>query len=152
MGTVNESARTFAIRGTGDHLSRVESEPGLFISIPGKILDRHHSTITREVDRNGGRQEYRAVDAQRRADGNRPRPKARKLETSQRLHDAVNDGLREKWSPKQISERLREDHPDDPEMHVSHETIYECPAPRSAVSYRPSSGQRMEEVVSGSNG
>jgi len=42
------------------------------------------------------------------------------------LHDAVNDGLREKWSPRQISERLREDHPDDPEMHVSYETIYEC--------------------------
>jgi transposase, IS30 family len=100
--------------------------PGCSSRSLGKILDRHHSTIAREIDRNGGPQEYRAVDAQRRADENRPRPKARKLETSQRLHDAVNDGLREKWSPKQISERLREDHPDDPEMHVSHETIYDC--------------------------
>jgi transposase, IS30 family len=100
--------------------------PGCSSRSLGKILDRHHSTIAREIDRNGGAQEYRAVDAQRRADENRPRPKSRKLETSQRLHDAVNDGLREKWSPKQISERLREDHPDDPEMHVSHETIYDC--------------------------
>lgn len=92
----------------------------------GKILGRHHSTIAREIDRNGGVTGYRAVEAQRRAEENLPRPKGRKLETSQRLHDAVNDGLREKWSPKQISRRLREDYPDDPEMHVSHETIYEC--------------------------
>jgi len=92
----------------------------------GKLLCRHHSTIAREIDRNGGVKEYRAVEAQRRADDNRPRPKERKLEVSPRLHDAVNDGLRENWSPKQISERIREDHPDEPEMRVSHETIYEC--------------------------
>jgi transposase, IS30 family len=92
----------------------------------GKILDRHHSTIAREIDRNGGAKNYRAVDAQARAEANALRPKARKLETSQRLHDAVNDGLRKKWSPKQISRRLCDDHPDDPELWVSHETIYEC--------------------------
>ena len=92
----------------------------------GKLLGRHHSTIAREVDRNGGVREYRAIEAQRRADDNRLRPKERKLEALPRLHDAVNDGLREKWSPKQISERIREDHPDEPEMRVSHETIYEC--------------------------
>jgi IS30 family transposase len=55
----------------------------------------------------------------------RARPKARKLESSRRLHDAVNDGLTREWSPQQISSRLRIDHPDDPEMRVSHETIYE---------------------------
>jgi len=92
----------------------------------GKVLRRHHSTIAREIERNGGAENYRAVDAQRRAEANLPRPKLRKLETSQRLHDAVDEGLREKWSPKQISRRLREDHPDDPELRVAHETIYEC--------------------------
>ena len=92
----------------------------------GKLLGRHHSTIAREVERNGGAEEYRAVDAQRRADENLRRPKDRKLESSQRLHNAVNDGLQEKWSPKQISQRLHEEHPEDSEMHVSHETIYEC--------------------------
>jgi transposase, IS30 family len=30
------------------------------------------------------------------------------------------------WSPTQISRRLGEDYPDDPELHVSHETICEC--------------------------
>jgi len=92
----------------------------------GRILGRHHSTISREVDRNGGAAAYRAVDAQRRCDAGRLRPKERKLEASARLHDAVNDGLAEKWSPKQISERLRKEYPDDEDMRVSHETIYEC--------------------------
>ncbi len=92
----------------------------------GKILGRHHSTIAREIDRNGGAKDYRAVGAQARAEANVLRPKARKLETSQRLHDAVNEGVRETWSPNQISRRLGDDHPDDPELHVSHETIDEC--------------------------
>lgn len=50
----------------------------------------------------------------------------RELARSARLHEAVNDGLKEKWSPQQIANRLEEDHPDDPELRVSHETIYEC--------------------------
>lgn len=91
-----------------------------------KVLGRHHSTIAREIDRNGGPVDYRAVDAEYRAKDKLRRPKERKLESSTRLHDAVNDGLREQWSPKQIDQRLREDYPDDPEMRVSHETIYEC--------------------------
>ncbi len=70
--------------------------------------------------------DYRAVGAQARAEANVLRPKARKLETSQRLHDAVHEGVRETWSPTQISRRLGDDHPDDPELHVSHETIDEC--------------------------
>ncbi|WP_239377685.1 IS30 family transposase [Frankia sp. Cj5] len=92
----------------------------------GQMLGRHHSTISREINRNGGAPAYRAVEAQRRCEENLARPKERKLEALPRLHDAVNDGLREKWSPKQISKRLREDHPDDEDMRASHETIYEC--------------------------
>ncbi|WP_239396503.1 IS30 family transposase [Frankia sp. CiP3] len=92
----------------------------------GQMLGRHHSTISREINRNGGASAYRAVEAQRRCEENLARPKERKLEALPRLHDAVDDGLREKWSPKQISKRLREDHPDDEDMRVSHETIYEC--------------------------
>jgi len=33
--------------------------------------------------------------------------------------------LREWWSPQEISHRLRMEFPDDPMMHVSHETIYQ---------------------------
>jgi IS30 family transposase len=92
----------------------------------GALLGRHHSAISREIDRNGGRDAYRALDAQTRCDEQRTRPKTRKLEASAELHDAVNDGLAQRWSPKQISRRLREDYPDDEGMRVSHETVYEC--------------------------
>jgi IS30 family transposase len=53
------------------------------------------------------------------------RPKPRLLEANTALHDVVNTGLKQDWSPKQISKRLREDYPDDDTMRVSHETIYE---------------------------
>ena len=92
----------------------------------GRFLGRHHSTISREITRNGGAVGYRVVEAQRRCEENRRRPKERKLVASTRLHDTVNDGLRERWSPKQIGERLRRDYPDDEVMRVSHEAIYEC--------------------------
>lgn len=92
----------------------------------GRLLGRDHSGIAKEIARNGGRRNYRATAAQERCDAMRARPKLRKLECSSRLHDAVNEGLKTKWSPRQISERLKRHHPDDPEMRVSHETIYEC--------------------------
>ena len=91
----------------------------------GKLLNRDHSVVSREVARNGGRSAYRVIPAQRRADEHRARPKPRLLEENKALHDAVNAGLEQKWSPKQISNRLREDYPDDDTMRVSHETIYE---------------------------
>jgi IS30 family transposase len=38
---------------------------------------------------------------------------------------AVETGLGRQWSPQQISAKLRVDHPDDQEMRISHETIYQ---------------------------
>ena len=89
----------------------------------GRLLKRDHTVISREVERNGGRSAYRVIPAQRRADEQRARPKPRLLEENTALHDAVNAGLKQDWSPKQISKRLREDYPDDDTMRVSHETI-----------------------------
>jgi transposase, IS30 family len=91
----------------------------------GRLLNRNHAVISREVARNGGRSAYRAIPAQRRADQCRIRPKVRLLETNKRLHDVVADGLEKKWSPRQISERLRADFPEDDTMRVSHETVYQ---------------------------
>jgi IS30 family transposase len=91
----------------------------------GKQLGRHHSTIANEINRNGGAANYRALAAQERYESLKARPKERKLVASSRLHDAVNEGLEQKWSPEQISARLDEEYPDDPEMKVSHETIYQ---------------------------
>lgn len=92
----------------------------------GKLLNRDHSVVSREVERNGGRSAYRVIPAQRRADEQRARPKPRLLEANTVLHDVVNAGLKQDWSPQQISKRLREDYPDDDTMRVSHETVYEC--------------------------
>ena len=92
----------------------------------GKLLGRHPSTIAREIERNGGVENYNAVAAQERYDLCKARPKERKLVTSVRLHDAVHEGLEQKWSPEQISARLVEEYPDEPEMKVSHETIYQA--------------------------
>src|SRR3712207_1097145 len=89
------------------------------------MLSRHHSVISREIQRNGGDDNYRATAAQERAATKRLRPRPRKLETNQRLHDFVQYGLSHEWSPEQISARLTEQHPDDLDMRVSAETIYQ---------------------------
>jgi IS30 family transposase len=88
-------------------------------------LGRDRSVVYREIVRCGGRENYCAVEAQERAQALAARPKPRRLAASARLHDAVNEGLGKKWSPEQIANRLRIDHPDDPEMRVSPETIYQ---------------------------
>jgi transposase, IS30 family len=92
----------------------------------GRLLGREHSAVAKEIKRNGGRKAYRAVSAQERCEALRARPKELKLASSRRLHDEVNAGLAQEWSPEQISARLRKDHPDNPQMRVSHETIYQC--------------------------
>jgi len=87
-------------------------------------LGRAPSTITRDIAANGGRAGYRAWRAERRADAHARRPKLTKLARCARLRTAVERGLAARWSPEQIAQRLRLDHPTDPEMRVSHETIY----------------------------
>jgi IS30 family transposase len=91
----------------------------------GRELGRDGSTISREVKANGGPQRYRALRAHRRAIGCAARPKAGKLAGCERLRAVVQQGLDERWSPQQISARLRAEYPDDPEMRISHETIYQ---------------------------
>jgi IS30 family transposase len=88
-------------------------------------LGRHRSTVGREIRRGGGRRAYRAVAAERGAQRRSRRPKPGKLSRSPRLLAAVEAGLRARWSPEQISARLRLEYPDDPEMRISHETIYQ---------------------------
>jgi IS30 family transposase len=89
------------------------------------VLGRHQSVVSREVARHGGRGSYRALAAQERADRDRGRPKDRVLAVNTRLHDAVRDGLAQRWSPRQVSRRLREDFAAEDTMRVSHETIYQ---------------------------
>jgi IS30 family transposase len=88
-------------------------------------LGRHRSTIGRELARCGKRRgHYAPFAAERRARRLGCRPKPTKLSASARLLAAVEAGLLKRWSPAQISAKLRVDHPDDQEMRISHETIY----------------------------
>jgi transposase, IS30 family len=89
-------------------------------------LGRSPSTVTREIDANGGRRRYRALRAHRRALESRRRPKQTKLSCWPRLLAEVERGLLARWSPQQISARLRAEHPNDPLMRISHETIYQA--------------------------
>jgi IS30 family transposase len=77
------------------------------------------------VNHNGGRDHYRAWAGERRAFDTAARPKIAKLDANPELNKLVEDWLKLKWSPEQIATRLRRDYPDDPEMRVSHETIYQ---------------------------
>jgi len=69
---------------------------------------------------------YRPSVAQAKAEQAARRPKPGKLGSNPRLHAAVTAGLQKRWSPEQISRTLRSQFPDDPEMKVSHETIYQA--------------------------
>ncbi len=88
-------------------------------------LGRAPSTIAREVHNNGGRARYRAVQADERAYRRARRPKVAKLTRCVRLRIVVESMLSKRWSPQQISARLVVEFPDDLEMRVSHETIYQ---------------------------
>ncbi|MBD8057868.1 IS30 family transposase [Cellulomonas sp. JH27-2] len=87
-------------------------------------LGRAVSTISREVKRGGGRASYSAWHSHERAREQARRPKPFKLALG-RLLTEVARRLEQLWSPQEIAARLRLDHAADPEMRVSHETIYQ---------------------------
>jgi len=88
-------------------------------------LGRAASTVSREVAGNGGRVRYRAAQAHQTSRHRAQRPKPAKLASNHRLRTVVEDKLERWWSPLQISRWLLEQYPDDEEMRVSHETIYQ---------------------------
>jgi transposase, IS30 family len=113
-------------------------------------LGRHPTTVGRELRRNqavgysatrsatrpatrsgvrsGARHErlrYRPSLAQAKADERARRPKPTKLSRCPELREQIIAWLVRRWSPAQIARTLRRDFPDRPEMHVSHETIYQ---------------------------
>jgi IS30 family transposase len=87
-------------------------------------IGRAASTVSREVKAGGGRSHYRAVRAHHRAYERARRPKTPKLVAGP-LTTKVESWLQQWWSPEEIAHRLRLEHPDDPGMWVSHETIYQ---------------------------
>ena len=87
-------------------------------------LGRAPSTVSREVRRNGGSQGYRANWADQRAWDRALRPKACRLARQAPLRWRVAQKLAQQWSPEQIAGWLKRQYPTDPDMQLSHETIY----------------------------
>ena len=87
-------------------------------------LSRSPSTVSREVERNGGRRRYRAHSADKTAWERAKRPKPCKLFMHPALAQRVASRLEESWSPEQIAGWLKRTYPDDESLQVSHETIY----------------------------
>jgi IS30 family transposase len=87
-------------------------------------LERAPSTISREINRHGGRMRYRAAAADARAWANAGRGRPCLLARNPRLTQLVAIKLQDDWSPEQISGWLVTEFPDDETMRVSHETIY----------------------------
>ena len=103
-----------------------------------RATGRSPSTVSRELQRNHGSFRcpplghmtgYIAGAADRKARARHAAANARRTRIADNpLGDAVRAGLTKYWSPQQIAERLKLDHPDAPGrpgLHISHEAIYQ---------------------------
>jgi len=129
-------ARTGGIRPAAKHRSRLaltlaereEISRGLVASHSlrsiATMLGRAPSTISREIQRNGGRRRYRATKADQCAWDRAHRPKTCKLAQNPALARIVAEKLQLEWSPEQIAGWFKRTYPDDENYQVSHETIY----------------------------
>lgn len=102
-------------------------EGGLSMRQVAARMGRDPSTISRELSRNtdartGG---YLPDRADRLAWERQRRPKPSKLSGDPALRAEVQQMLDRRYSPEQVSGRLKVQYPKDPAMRVSHETIYQ---------------------------
>ena len=118
----HRSSRTLSL-AEREEISRAIVKGQSVRSIAG-TLERAPSTISREVRRNAGRANYRAVQADQAAWDRARRPKTCKLALHRALAKRVAEKLRRQWSPEQIAGWLRRAYPDNASRQVSHETIY----------------------------
>jgi len=104
---------------------RLGLERGESFTAIARRVGRAPSTVSREVNANGGRVAYGPFRAHERAGELARRPKATKLAANPRLCARVVADLEAWWSPQQIARRLRDEFGDDATMTISHETIYQ---------------------------
>lgn len=111
------------------------------------VLGRAPSTVARELMRNGPRLRPASVTGRPRLpyDATRAGQRARRLACKPRrrrklapdsaLWRKVKTMLGKRWSPQQVSCTLKRQHPAEPALHVSHETIYTAiyATPRGAL-------------------
>lgn len=103
-----------------EEISRGVNAGESFTQIATRI-GRAASTVSREVNRSGGRDRYRAVAAHSGACQRAKRPKPYKLASDPILAGWINDWMSNKYSPQTCAFLAR--HQGRP---VSHETIYQA--------------------------
>jgi IS30 family transposase len=106
-----------------EHISR-SIVAGDSIRSIARSVGRAPSTVSREIQRNGGHRRYRASQADQAAWERAKRPKPCKLAINRALARLVAKKLQQLWSPEQIAGWLKCTYPDDEGNQVSHETIY----------------------------
>jgi len=108
----------------------------------GEVLGRSAGSLSRELERNAQAGEYSSRSAQRACERRRrdarPRPK---LDPDGELWPLVLHMLGWLWSPQQIAQTLRSMWPENPELHVSHERIY------NAIYAHPKGELRKELIA-----
>jgi len=102
-------------------------EAGLGVRQVAARLGRSPSTVCRELARNADPRtgQYQPGRADRLAWERQRRPKPSKLARDPVLRAEVQRLLGRRYSPEQVSGRLKVLYPDDPAMRVSHESIYQ---------------------------
>jgi len=102
-----------------EEISRGAVEGQSMRSIAARV-GRAPSTISREIKRNGGSQDYRANEADNAAWGRACRPKRCKRVENKALAGVVTDKLRLLWSPEQIAGWLKHTYPRHASVSASH--------------------------------
>jgi IS30 family transposase len=134
--TLEERQRIEAWWAAGHHIAEIARRVG-----------RHRSTVLRELTRNKSwqwgvknpyqhrfrpgckgiyRSGYDCSQAHYRARLRARRPKVSRVAAGQPLRPVVVGWLQDRFSPEQISGRLRLEYPDRPEMQMSHEALYQA--------------------------
>jgi len=97
---------------------------GLSLRTIARQLGRAPSTVSREINRNGGLKRYRANTADEAAWYRAHRPKPCKLAGNLPLQRIIASKLQCHWSPDQIAGWLKKAYAGNEKLQVSHETIY----------------------------
>lgn len=106
---------------TRDQRSQIQALKARGISMRsiGRQLGVNPSTISREIRRNKGKRGYRVKQADKKARERRSKASRKPKKLSSSLRQRVIKLIEKKWSPEQISGRLKRK-----EIFISYETIY----------------------------